>query len=431
MIFFCMKHVFKVLIILFFFNANLKAGSEIEFREGYVISLKGDTTKGLLLTQISKSASEKCIFKPSAKSETIIYQPGEITGYRYLDGKYYVSKEISKDSISKKVVFLEFLIKGIANVYYYVDNEEHYYIEKLPDGLLELTEKQRTFLKEGHNYISPSTYRGKLIYIMRDYPGISSEIQATKLNHQSLIKLTKDYHEKVCNSESCIIYQRDNVSTKVNLGIIVGFSENQYNFGGQCISNYGNNYQIGAALKLSNVFMFNEHLNFKINVLFEKDSKSYTLSLPKPNNTQSCQITYNNISYNLIDLRYLGNLNAYLPSVKADLNVIDLKIPISLNYDFNISKKTIYTCGLGISNKIILSQNKNFKVDQFYACYGKSINSLLTGAILTTGIEGKWFGKNTQFINVGYEYLTDFRSKIDNTLKLSNNQLSMQIGMYF
>jgi hypothetical protein len=56
---------------------------------------------------------------------------------------------------------------------------------------------------------------------------------------------------------------------------------------------------------------------------------------------------------------------------------------------------------------------------------------LLTGVIATTGIEGNWFGKQTFFVNVDYEYLTDFRSKVDNTLKLLNNQVSLQIGMYF
>jgi len=132
----------------------------------------------------------------------------------------------------------------------------------------------------------------------------------------------------------------------------------------------------------------------------------------------------------LIDLRSLGNPSAYLPDMKADLDVIDLKIPVTLNYDFNI-KKTILTCGFGISNKIIMSQNKNFRVDDFYAVYGESIHSLLTGVIATTGIEGNWFGKHTFFVNVDYEYLTDFRSKVDNTLKLLNNQVSLQIGMYF
>jgi hypothetical protein len=433
-----MKHFFKILLIIFCCIANnLKASSNNDFHEGYIISLKGDTTKGFLLAQISRKASENCIFKSNADSESKIYKPGEITGYRYLDGKYYVSKEIDIDSITKKVVFLEFLIKGMANIYYYADSEEHYYIEKFPNGLLELTEPERTYYQEAipgrdgaHTYIVPSKAKGKLTYMLRDCPSINNEIQNTRLTHKSLIKLTKDYHEKMCSSESCIIYEKGNTSTKVKFGLLMGFSKNKYDFGGQCNSNYGNNYQIGAALKVSNIFMFNEHLNLKANLIFEKDSKSYALSLS--DGIHNYPITYNNVRYILNDIDYGGGASIpVLPSIKTNLNVIDLKIPISLNYDFNISGNTIYAFGIGISNKVILSQNKNFQVDEFYKRYGRSINSLLTGVIATTGIEGNWFGKPTYFINASYEYLLDFKSRQDNTLKLYNYQLSIQAGVYF
>lgn len=53
-----MKHFFNVLIILFVCSANLKASLDEIYKEGYVISINGDTTKGLLLNQISKNASK-------------------------------------------------------------------------------------------------------------------------------------------------------------------------------------------------------------------------------------------------------------------------------------------------------------------------------------------------------------------------------------
>jgi len=78
-----------------------------------------------------------------------------------------------------------------------------------------------------------------------------------------------------------------------------------------------------------------------------------------------------------------------------------------------------------------VSQNKNFRIDEYYSRYGKSINSLLTGVIVTTGIEGNWFGKHTFFVHVNYEYLVDLISNADPTLRLLNNQFSFQTGMYF
>jgi hypothetical protein len=314
----------------------------------------------------------------------------------------------------------------MANVYYYVDDKEHYYIEKFPNGLLELTEEQTTFYLNGRNYISPSKYKGKLMAELNDCPDINKEIQNTALTHKSLIKLSKGYHEKVCKTESCIVYEKGNTSANVKFGLIMGFSKNQYNFGQQAISNYGNNYQIGAGLKVSNIFMFNRHFNLKVNFIFEKDSKSYTLSLL---DGKGYPVTIDNHLYLLNDIDYGGGPSIpILPSVKGDLKVIDLKIPISLNYDFNIGKKTIYSLGIGLSNKIILSQSKDFKVNYFYERYDKSINSLLTGLIVSTGIER--IGKRDFFVNVSYEHLVDFRSKIDKTLKLLNDQFSLQIGLY-
>lgn len=425
-----MKHFLKVLLIFFCCYPNLSAYAYDIYKEGYILSLKGDTTKGFLLVQIGRNASEKCIFKPSADGASKIYQPSEIAGYRYLDSKYYVSKEINTDSTTKKAVFLEFLIKGMANIYYYVGNDgEHYYIEKLPQRIVELTEKEVTFEDEVGVHIIPKRYKGKLSAVLQDCPGIQNEIQETRLTHNSLIKLTKDYHQRVCNSESCIIYEKGNNSATVKFGVLMGLSKNQYNFGNEIISNYGNNYQIGAALKISNIFMFNRHLNLKANFIFEKDSKTYSLSLC--NGVHNYSITNNNVRQYLNDINYGGNGIPILKSINGDLNVIDLKIPISLNYDFNVAKNTIFTLGMGISNKIILSQNKNFQVDEFYACYGRSINSLLTGVNATTGIEGNWFGKQTFFVNVGYEYLVDFRSRLAGYLKLLNSQASVQIGMYF
>jgi hypothetical protein len=202
-------------------------GAQEIYKEGCILNLKGDTIKGFLLVQKGKNASEKCLFKQTIDGESKTYNPNEIAGYRYSNSKYYISKEINIDSINKKIVFLEFLIKGTASVYYYFDNAEHYYIEKDPNGLIELSEKERLYHdeKKGGTFIVPSKYKNKLTVVMQDCPGISEEIKNSRLNHKSLIKLTKDYHEKVCNSESCIIYERDNTSPKVKFGVLMGFSK--------------------------------------------------------------------------------------------------------------------------------------------------------------------------------------------------------------
>ncbi len=425
-----MKQSIQLLFILLCCTVQLRANSDNRYKEGYIISLNGDTTKGFLLEQESKNASKHCTFKSSANSESITYKPGEIVGYRYSDGKYYISKEIQIDPTTNMVVFLEFLIQGMANVYYYVDDAEHYYIEKLPQGLVELTEKDVIMETDKGKFILPKKYKNKLMALLQDCPDINNEIQNTSLTHKSLIKLTKDYHEKVCNTESCIIYEKGKTSPELKYGVLIGWAKNQYNFGGQINTDHGNNFQIGAGLKISNLFMFNRHINLKANLIFEKDSKTYTFSHLEGD---VYPLTINNEPYFLAEKDYPQPpyMTPIKSEIQGELSVIDIKIPVSLNFDFNISQKAIYTLGVGFTNKIILSQNDNFKVNYFYDMYGQNIRTWLCGLIATTGIEKNWIGNNTFFVNVSYEHLTDLRSKVDREYKVFNNQFSLQIGMYF
>ena len=45
-----MKLICSILLFFMFFSINLHASSNNNFREGYILSLKGDTLKGFLLS---------------------------------------------------------------------------------------------------------------------------------------------------------------------------------------------------------------------------------------------------------------------------------------------------------------------------------------------------------------------------------------------
>ena len=177
--------------------------------------------------------------------------------------------------------------------------------------------------------------------------------------------------------------------------------------------------------------MFNRNINLKTSLIFEKDSKTYTFFRLKGEGFYP--LTINDEPYYLNDKDY--NQPPYMTPVKseikADLDVFDIKIPVTLNFDFNISPKAIYTLGVGFSNKIILSQNDDFKVNYFYDMYDQNIRTWLCGLIATTGIEKNWIGNRTFFVNLSFEHLSDLRSKVDREYKVFNNQFSLQIGMYF
>lgn len=412
-----MKYFISVLLLFICFNASANKS----FIRGYIISSKGDTIHGFLLTQNSRSASKICVFKEQLDGSSRKIGPGEISGYRYIDGKYYVSKTIAVVPEDVKVVFMEYLIKGITNVYYYRDNTgEHYYIEKPPSGLIELTEQESTY--DG-TFIKPSQYRGKLSAIMYDCDSISAEIKNTRLNHKSLISLAKNYHKMVCTGEACVIYEKNNIGAIARIGIIAGISRNRYDFGNRLMSNYASCYQLGAGLKVANFLSSDDRFSLGLQVLIEKDSK-YLLT-PNENHGISYQVKYKGTDY----LLNSGSAYGAIPELSVNLNVIDLKIPIILNYNFSVNK-TLFSAGLGITDKIILYQNRDFRNIEFYNQYGKTFNTLLVGGIASFGIGKQLADARQVYVNFVYESLFA-PSAVNQFLRLTENQFSVQLSYYF
>lgn len=93
-------------------------------REGYVITLQGDTLRGDLDFRTAAMNSKQCVFRQNGTSSFVTYQPGEIQGYRYLNnGIYYVSKQFTNHNDSTMMVFAEFIIRGNLNLYQVGEDE--------------------------------------------------------------------------------------------------------------------------------------------------------------------------------------------------------------------------------------------------------------------------------------------------------------------
>ncbi len=212
-----MKLKIFILFGLLYFSTLLNA--QTDFRPGYIINLNGDTIYGKINYQGNLLMGTLCKFRDKENIE-LKYLPNEITAFRFIDSKYYVSRVINETP-----VFLEYLIKGKVNIYYMRDNNgDHYYLDKEGFQLAEIT------YKEGFKTINDNTilYRSKehielLNTYMQDAPEFQSRIQSIKKpEHKSLIKLAADYHTAVCDGEKCIIYEKKQPFIKVNLEGVMG-----------------------------------------------------------------------------------------------------------------------------------------------------------------------------------------------------------------
>ena len=83
---------------------------------------------------------------------------------------------------------------------------------------------KESIIKNTKTYYSNSNkHIGVLIYYMQDAPNVVEKINKLKEpNHENLIEIAKDYHNTVCTTESCIIYQRKKKSLKIKIEPILG-----------------------------------------------------------------------------------------------------------------------------------------------------------------------------------------------------------------
>jgi hypothetical protein len=201
-----------VLLLLFSVFLQMMCYSQQDFCKGTVITLNNDTLYGLIDYRGDVFNSKKCRYKPDKASAIKEFSPGEIKAYRITGGKYYISKEVEipesddKDAYSTNV-FLEYLFKGKVDVYYLcIDTRRIYYIDN-NGQLVALHDTERMIQRDGATYATKNeTYKGILLYSFNDVPELKDKIERMDLSQKSLVKVTSEYHNKICPGESCILY---------------------------------------------------------------------------------------------------------------------------------------------------------------------------------------------------------------------------------
>jgi len=204
-----------VFTVSFLINAN----SQSDFRNGYIITEKNDTLFGLVNNRGAINNSQKCIYKENKDSEKVEFSPKEIKGYRFTNGKYYISK-----SINNQDIFLEYIINAIVKIYYYRDSRgDHYILEDENKNLHELNEEEKEVIVGNTKYMQQSKrYIGILKAAFKKSLKTTKKADDIKLNHKSLLKITEEYHNDVCFDKQCIIYEKKIIENKLKFGFLGG-----------------------------------------------------------------------------------------------------------------------------------------------------------------------------------------------------------------
>lgn len=367
--------------------------SQSNYKEGYIITMEKDTVHGLIDFRTDHTNSLICKFKLSDEASEKNYQPGEIAGYRFVnEGKYYVSRAVVIDSL-KRTVFLEFLVQGLLNLYYFPEGIGCYFFENKDGTLVAITKKPDEIIDNSKLKVD-DRYKGMLSYISRDCLPLAFKTSKVEFNKESMIVFTKDYHDQMCDSgEKCIIFENDYKKkfTKFNFTAFSGIEFNDIKFNDINLSKMLSFSPIvGIGLNISSPRLI-KSVSIMVDAILSKIAGACDYS----NNLTYSQYSFSGIKSNFSGgLEYIYQKGKFRPAINAG---------ISYSYFFNLNS-TLKT-NSQISENVILIQN--------------STTGIKTGLGVDYQIEGN------QFIIVRFLY-----SKHVNYYDI-NNTYQLKLGYKF
>jgi len=375
-------------ILILFLLITSTCLSQEHFNEDYILISEQDTLFGHIDNGKLVSNSTSIKFRTNENSNFIDYSPKDIYGYSLTDGRYYISKKITIDSVAKHL-FVEFLVDGIVDLFYVYYNGESIYFVERDNEIYELSNNVRIVESDDKTYTKKSNqYKGILKYLLKDAPELKSRIDGAHLSHNSLINITSDYHSYVCEDQDCMVYKLKKEPTSIRIGAKAGvsfisfsememFSYNYYPGGISIPTSLGfetleSQFYTEFGLFINKVLPFNiknlsiqyeigySSWNTKLEIL-DIISRTYTISNKSINN--DILLKYKFALGKINPFFHVGIFYNYF--IESEFNfesTIDERLPVY--FEFMEKYDSGFNIGLGID--INLTKKINFLVDVRY-----------------------------------------------------------------
>ncbi|MCB0608140.1 MAG: outer membrane beta-barrel protein [Lewinella sp.] len=321
---------------------------------GRIITLQGDTLKGLIDYRNWKNTPQKVGFRKSENSEKTVYQPLDIRGFAVSDEIYesaivevetspFKANELKaeKDLImGKDTTFLQSMVIGPKSLLYYkgIYGNEQFYIRR--DGQIELLVYKR-YLKtqNGKKGIGENLkFLGQLTHYFQDCPSIQSRIKNTIYRKKSLESLFEAYYK--CSGDE-IAFQKKSEKLALKGGVFAGLSRTTLKFkGGTRTNSSGSSPSIDLSGGLSLDLIFPRTFQKWI---FRNELQYYSYNTEESYKDPTIIGGYNSTIINKFGFSYL-KLNT----------MARFKFPV---------KKAFGFINIGMSNGFMLSQTNDRYID--------------------------------------------------------------------
>jgi hypothetical protein len=390
----------RPLLIILFISLFVNVIAQNRFQPGIIYFKNGETKIGLINFQNEIDIKNECQFKADKKASTIKYIPSEINGFKIGESKAYISKKVMIDD-KEKFVFLEYLVDGIADLYFMKDDDRnyHFYIQNEGDSLRELKNTEINFNRNDIHFTKKmKEYINTLEDVFKNSPEIVSELKNVPFYYKNLIIATKRYHDYVCNDYKCVVY-----SKKIKPEIFLGFKVGTNN----------------------SVILFNakDYYYQKLEYELIKLVPTYYLGI---------SLTQTNLmgSENLNQTVSIGYLRDHYQMVKTTIKQDNLWIPMYFTKTFPIGNIKPFL-DFGISNVIMLKSSITSNLNE--AALQKTIGKYQLNALLGLGAE-YYFNNQSVLITSRIEMGGGINSRgniSNNYLKSNNIRLSLDLTYRF
>jgi len=378
----------------------MTANAQSNYTKGYIITNENDTINGLIDFRTDKINCSFCKFKLSKNAEEKIYYPQDLIAYRLIkEGKYYVSRTIIIDNEQQKV-FLEYLVQGIKDLFYYPQKNDCYYIEDENGKMIAITKEPDKIVD--NKYITDNKYKGILSYIFRSSKSVSKKINKAYFDRRDMINLTKKYHTEMCApGEECIVFANDYKKSflEYDFSIYGGIQLTEFTFEDNVLTDH-----FKSAKSIQPVIGC--QINISSPRLLKTLSTQIDISISK---MEGCIDYISNLGENAIYEKYkfkslMTNGSVGLKYTLSSIKKIRPTIEAGVNYAllFN-SSNSLYKENRGISYA------EQSKIDNYYSI-PKSYYGFNAGA----GFDYQLSNNHSVFCRVLFSHISTYEASINN-----------------
>ncbi|MDX5417803.1 MAG: PorT family protein [Hymenobacteraceae bacterium] len=252
----------QLYILLFTLLVSSSVIAQANFQPGYILMADGSKQVGQLDYKSDRQHARSITFKSSSDAVSTKYSPNELAGYGFEEGKRYESANVMGPDSLPQQNFLEVLVKGGTSLYFMKTEEsiDRFFIRKNGGALQELSQEKRRIQEEsGAKYTTTlKHYVGTLNYLFLDCPTVQPQLERTRLEQASLIKLVSAYNTCTAPAQEQFVKEAKS-GLIIEKGLVIGASITNANFssGNYFSFFYLEDSDIAASVDVSGGIFFN------------------------------------------------------------------------------------------------------------------------------------------------------------------------------